>query len=494
MAGHTASVRAVLALVAFLALAAPAGAQECYTADPPPVTKPPHLLRFGITPGAAGSAGATQAQVAPEDAARAHAALRDLRPPGKVLVMRLNRLFWKDGDPAIREFGRRIDTYAAQGFRTESQVRYHPPEGKEGDIAAWEAYVRRVVRELARRRSLVALSITNEANLPVSPNTSDGAYAGVKDALVRGVEVAHEELARMGRGDVQVGFTLMWRWTPESDAQFWEDIGAKATPAFRRALDYVGLQVYPGLVWPPAPRPGVSAGAEVVEALTLIRRCYMPKAGLGAGVDLWVSENGYATNLGRTEASQVVALDSTVREVHRYSGELGISDYRWFNLRDNNSDGTDLFAAVGLLRDDYGPKPAFATFRGLVGLFGVSGDGVTGDGTISGRRTPRVNFRVSPRADRRGPRRFTTRGRLTRSGGLPAGSCGGVASVRYQAGRRTISLRRARVRRSCRFVSRVTFRDPRRFFGWRSLRVRVRFEGNTRLRPARARPKRVRVR
>src|SRR5829696_1324343 len=400
-------------LLCLLVWASPAAAQDdCLTADPPPVTKPAQPLRFGITPGAAGSAGAAQGQIAPEDEGAAAAALQDLRPPGKTLVMRMNRLFWKDGDEGIARFAGLIDKYEAQGFPTESQVRYHPPEGKAGDIAAWEAYVRRVVRELGKRRSLVALSITNEANLPISPNTSDGAHEGVKDALVRGVIVADQELARMGRGDVQVGFTLMWRYTPQSDAQFWEDIGAKATPAFRRAVDYVGLQIYPGLVWPPAPRPGVSAGAEVIEALTLLRRCYMPKASLGSDVDLWVSENGYATNLGRTEPDQATSLDSTVRALHAYSGELGISDYRWFNLRDNNSDGTDLFAAVGLLRDDYSPKPAFAGFRGLVGLFGVASGGGAGGGNGSGRVGPRVTFRVSPRTDRRGPRRFTTRGRL----------------------------------------------------------------------------------
>ena len=49
-----------------LTLAPSAAAQECMTADPPPVTKPAHALRFGITPGAAGSAGATRAQVAPD--------------------------------------------------------------------------------------------------------------------------------------------------------------------------------------------------------------------------------------------------------------------------------------------------------------------------------------------------------------------------------------------------------------------------------------------
>jgi Ca2+-binding RTX toxin-like protein len=129
--------------------------------------------------------------------------------------------------------------------------------------------------------------------------------------------------------------------------------------------------VYPHLVWPPLAIPGRSAGEEVVEALTLLRRCYMPAAGLGRSVDVWVSENGYATNGAGNEATQDSKLLSTVEEVHRYSGTLGVSDYRWFNLRDNDSSGTDLFSAVGLLRDDYSEKPAFATFRSLIDRFGT---------------------------------------------------------------------------------------------------------------------------
>jgi hypothetical protein len=49
---------------------------------------------------------------------------------------------------------------------------------------------------------------------------------------------------------------------------------------------------------------------------------------------------------------------------------LGVSDYRYFNLRDNNSDGADLFDAVGLLRGDYSEKPAFATYRSLIRGYG----------------------------------------------------------------------------------------------------------------------------
>ena len=449
----------VAALVALLGAAAPAAAQgddRCLTADPPPVTTPAQPLRFGITPQAAGSAGAAQAQVAPIDEDAAAAALRELKPRGKPLVMRLNRLFWADGDEGIARFAALADRYAAQGFRVESQVRYHPPEGSAGDIPAWERYVRKAVRELGRRPSVVAFSITNEANLPASPNTSDGAYEGVVDALVRGVVVAREELDSIGRTDVDVGFTLMWRWSPESDAKFWDDIAGRATPEFRAAVDYVGLQIYPGLVWPPAPRPGVSAGDEVLEALTLLRHCYMPIASLGEGVDVWVSENGYATNLGRTEADQTAALDSTVRAIHAYSGELGISDYRYFNLRDNNSSGTDLFAAVGLLRDDYSRKPAFGSYRDLVGAFGVP---------EAGRVVPRVVVR------RRGAR---VAGRVVLPRGVPPAACSGVVTVRFLGSAR----RSTAVGRGCSYAVRL----PR---GRRVARVVARFGGNFWLRPVR---------
>ena len=364
-----------LALLAIAPIASPAGARagsdpNCLTTDPPPVTAPAQPVRFGITPLSAGSAGASQLQPKPENRRAAIAALRQLRPPRKQLVLRLNRMFWSDGVAGIRRYARTVDRFARAGFDSELQIRYHPPEGQEGNMRAWRRYVRRATRKFGRRESVVALSITNEANFPVSPNTSDGSYAGVREAIVKGTITADRMLRRLGRRDVQLGFSFAWRYSPSSDRSFWQEIGRRATPEFRRALDYVGLQVYPHLVWPPVPRPGVSAGEETVEALTLLRRCYMPKARLGGNVDVWVSGNGYPTNLGRSEASQASELRSTLDAVHRYSGTLGITDYRYFNLRDNNSAGPDLFDAVGLLRDDYSRKPAFGVMGDAVARFG----------------------------------------------------------------------------------------------------------------------------
>src|SRR5215210_1637750 len=206
---------AMVALAAACSAApAPASAADCLEADPPPVTQPPQPLRFGITPQIAGSAGPAQGEAAPEDPVATIRALQRLEPNRRQLVLRLNRLFWADGDEGIRRFAERIDAYAAEGFASEVQVRYHPPEGDEGDIPAWEGFVRAAVRELARRPAVVAMSITNEANLPISPNTSDGAYEGVLDALVRGIVAARQEAAALGRPELPLGFTVMWRWSP----------------------------------------------------------------------------------------------------------------------------------------------------------------------------------------------------------------------------------------------------------------------------------------
>jgi hypothetical protein len=363
-------------LVAFaaLALGPPAAAQEgdpnCLTADPPPVQEPRHPVRFGITPLTAGSAGVSQLEPAPRDPEAERAALEALRPPGKQLILRLNRMFMSDGIEGIRKYARIVDRYARWGFDSELQVRYHPAAEDEGDMAAWRRFVRRSARILGKRESVRALSITNEANFSISPNTSDGSFEGVREAVVVGMIAADRTLRRHGRRDIELGFSFAWRFSPSSDRAFWEEIGERATPEFRKAVDYVGLQVYPHLVWPPFERPGVSAGEEVAEALTLLRGCYMPKAGLGPGVDVWVSENGYATNLGRSAGEQQTELETTLESVHEYSGELGISDYRYFNLRDNNSDGPDLFDAVGVLEDDYDRKPAFSTLRDGIASFG----------------------------------------------------------------------------------------------------------------------------
>src|SRR5437764_4275089 len=274
-----------LVLAVFVAPSpASASDQACLSAPVPPPTKPPHAVRFGITPLLAGTSGAVQEPPVPEDQAQTDAALQSLTPPGRQLVIRINRVFESEGRAGIDRAVSLAQHYAQLGFGVESQVRYHPTAAENGDMNAWVQYVRAATAALAQNPSLVALTITNEVNFPTSPNTSDGAYKNALDALVLGIVAAHQELAAIGRDDVSLGFSYAYRYLPSSDDQFWAGIAQRATPAFRRALDYVGVQLYPGLVYPPVLAPGQSAGDATLEAIALGRGCYRPLAGLASHV------------------------------------------------------------------------------------------------------------------------------------------------------------------------------------------------------------------
>ncbi|HBC93274.1 MAG TPA: hypothetical protein DCZ10_10370 [Pelotomaculum sp.] len=48
-----------------------------------------------------------------------------------------------------------------------------------------------------------------------------------------------------------------------------------------------------------------------------------------------------------------------------------ISHYVLFDLRDADSSKNDLFHQYGILRDDYIPKPAYATFKKLIQELGI---------------------------------------------------------------------------------------------------------------------------
>jgi hypothetical protein len=325
---------------------------------------------MGVDPELAGSVGTGQSAAVPLDEAKDIAALHALTPPGKAMVLRVNRLFWADGEEGIKRFQEIVARHDAAGFDSELQVRYHPASGDEGNIDKWVAYVRHVVDVFGPDRHVVAMTITNEVNLNVSENTSDGAYDRATDALVEGIKAARDEADRIGRTDLVFGFTFAYRWNPGSDAKFWTAL-AGAGDAFRRALGFVGIDDYPGAFWPPVIPPNSSPGHELVIALATLRRCFMPKAGLGDGVPIWITENGYQSGAQGDDAGQATAAEDMVRSAASVAGTYGVTDYRWFNLRDNRTGSPAIFDTTGLLRDDYSEKPAFPRFRSLVASLGA---------------------------------------------------------------------------------------------------------------------------
>lgn len=369
---------AVICALAGIQAAAAAAASDPYCTGSYGAAAPRQAaagLRFGIDPGIAGSAGGVQLPSVPDDPARDQAAVQALAPPGRAMVVRLNRLFWSDGQAGIDSFKTQVARYTRAGFEAEIQVRYHPAQGQAGNLAAWVAYVRHVVDTFGPNRRVVSMTITNEVNVNFSPNTSDGYYSGAEDALIQGIEAAHAEALRMGFRQLRFGFTYAYRFSPQGDAAFFSYLAAHGGPSFERALGFVGVDFYPGAVYPPAMAPGESYRAELAQAAGVVRDCYLPMAQIPGTVPIWFTENGVSTGT-LSEAQQAAALTELTRAACAYSRTFNITDYRWFNLRDSNSNPpasliAPAFTSFGLLRDDYSAKPSFAAYRAAIAACGA---------------------------------------------------------------------------------------------------------------------------
>jgi hypothetical protein len=359
-------------------------------------------LRFGIDPGIAGSAGGVQLPSVPDDPAKDLAAVQALDPSGRALVVRLNRLFWSDGQAGIDAFLHQVALYTGAGFDVELQVRYHPPSGEAGDIPGWLNYVRHVVDSFGANPRVVSMTITNEVNVTFSPNTSDGYYAGARDALIQGIEAAHAEAQAKGYRQLRFGFTYAYRFSPQGDAAFFSYLGSHGGAAFRRALGFVGVDFYPGTIYPTVMAPGDTYRAELAQAAGVVRDCYGPMAGIASTVPIWFTENGVSTGT-LSEAAQAAALTELVQAACAYSGTYKITDYRWFNLRDSSSGPPQSlvgpsFSSFGLLRDDYSAKPSFAAYRAQIGACGARPAATTRRPRAHRRRARRpVHRRVRPR-------------------------------------------------------------------------------------------------
>jgi hypothetical protein len=326
-------------------------------------------LVFGVYPGGAAGTVGPSGPVAPEDPARRMAALTQLRPPRRPFVLHLYASYTgADGWSAVQQVGREIAEYGNAGFQTELVAAYRPSDGgSPADVAGFVEFVRDAVRSFGPVPGFDSLQITNEANQGGSPNTSDGYYAGAKDALIDGVVAAKGEIRKHGLGNVKVGFNWAYA-TDRAERAFWRYLGHRGGRRFVEDLDWVGLDAYPG-TWGPAlgeRGPAAETTSFIDGALHALRVTYMPLAGLRSTVPLQVSETGFPTGPGRTEAMQVTVMKAAVEAIYHARGEYNITGLRWFDLRDADSSSQSFESQYGLMRDDYSPKPAFGAYRTLV--------------------------------------------------------------------------------------------------------------------------------
>ena len=461
------AVTAILVALAALAAAPVAGAQDqqCLgeTSAENVTPMPGPALRFGITPGVqTGQLGTgPQPPRTPEDPEKQLAALNALRPPGVPFVLRLHRFFWSEGEEGVQRFLALADRYTRAGFLVELQLRYHPNEQQEGDIAAWTAHVRDVVRRFGPNRRVIGIQVTNEVNLPNSPDSSDGYYERGRDALIQGVIAAKDEARRRGHDQLTIGFNWAYRWTPDGDRSFWNYLRDNGGPGFVASLDWIGLDAYPGTFFPPASSPGGERDG-LVNAMDSLR-CYARGAGIPDSIPIHVEENGWPTSPTRSYARQVEAMETQIRAFHDFRGTYNVTDYRWFNLRDGDSTSPNFQQQYGIMTDLYEEKPAFARYRSLIDELSIreAGGSPSPQGRLRLRiRCKRQRWRVWAHGPTDGVRRVTffvdgrrrARDRRPPFRRLLASSLPGrhriVARVRSRDGRYRLARRAAGCRRA----------------------------------------------
>ena len=368
---------AVVATALFVAMMfwAPARGREATSLTPPacdpgtpapaePV-KPPHPITFGVT--AAGQIHSTTPASVPEDPARTVAALKELAS-GRPLVARIHHVWFADGKEAIKQAVRDAHRYTRAGMRVSVQLRYGKVGGFTPTPDGYATWLRMAVRRLGRVSGVRSLEIGNEFNLIDQPESSDGFYPDALEALVDGMIAADDAARKGGFERIKLGFTWFYQSDPSREEEFWTFL-RDAGDRFRVALDWVGMNAYPGTFEFPryVPRtPHPLVGQELVRGATLLRNCYMTLAEIPASTPIRITENSYPMGMGRTEDDQASALSSSVDAIRAYSGDLNVTDYWYFTLRDVSSGSLKYESNYGLLKSDYSPKAAFDAYRTYV--------------------------------------------------------------------------------------------------------------------------------
>jgi hypothetical protein len=328
----------------------------------------PKPLVFGIYPGGPIGAVGRTGRAAPDDFSEQLAALKRLRAPGRPFVLHLYASFsGPHSQSAAGQLGSEVASYTGAGFEIELVLTYRPANGDQTeDVAGYVSFVRDAVRAFGSLPGFVGLQITNEVNVRNAPNAADGYYAGAEDALTKGVIAAKAEARRDGFDHVRVGFNWAFALDP-GEKSFWRRLGDRGGDAFRRSLDWVGLDVYPGTWGPKSVAPTIAATTRktMLRSFAALRN-FMRLARISRDVSLHVSENGFPTGPGRTQSMQAAALRAAIAAVIASRSRYRITDYRWFDLRDADSSSSSFEDHYGLMDDRYAPKAAFNVYRAVI--------------------------------------------------------------------------------------------------------------------------------
>ncbi|HEX3833215.1 MAG TPA: hypothetical protein VHW04_14660 [Solirubrobacteraceae bacterium] len=328
-------------------------------------------LHFGIYPWAgAGTVNPADPQV-PDDPALALAAVKALKGAHTLTVHLYGQYTGTDSSEADTLLSD-AKWWSDNGLRVEMVLRYRPARSELA--AGYVPWVQSIATRLAALPGLAALQIGNEPNNTTSAAAGDGAYPGAINAIAHGVPTARKALVAAGRSDVKVGFNWAAGNSPCTTEPMWSQLKAAGGSAFTSSVGWVGIDVYPGTWSAPSQTTFPTASlvnATITDSLRCLRTRHMVTAGLPTSVSITVAETGYPTDADRSEATQAAVLQQTIASVESVRAKYGVTDLRWFSLRDANTASGQLENGYGLLHDDYSPKPAFAAYQEIIAAEGA---------------------------------------------------------------------------------------------------------------------------
>lgn len=318
-------------------------------------------LIFGIYPGGHTGFGSGQAITA-DDPARIHEALGHLQAGNSPILVRGYLPYTGSLSTAQAlaiKTPRAVEQYIQDGRKLDLVLQFRQP-----DLDGWLTFIRQAIR---RYNSMLAtLQITEEANVTMTPEV-DGCIPQVREALVRGVITAKEEIQRSGL-DIQVGFNAAPSFDPADD--FWPAISALGGQAFLDALDYVGFDFFPDVFRPLPDAREATLRTAVAGVLSHFRNVSLAAGNIPQTYPIHITEHGWPTGPARSPERQAEVVELVIRTIHEHRKQFNITHYEHFALRDANSSNPDLLSQFGLLRDDYHPKPAFERYCQLIAELG----------------------------------------------------------------------------------------------------------------------------
>jgi hypothetical protein len=267
-----------------------------------------------------------------------------------------------DGD--VSEALDQVAQFAQIGALVELSLNYHD---HTGDVQRWCGFIEQVVRH--HGSAVGSIGITNEANLADVPFAPDGAYPNALEALVDGVLVASATKQNVA-ATANLGFSAAADAGANlASVHFWKAVAGRGGEAFATGLGFAGLTIYPGGF--SGPPPTTEDLIERIGAALNSYRTQLASAGIPRTVPIRVTEFGWPTGPGRSEADQAEILATIINTIAGLSAEIGVSHLELFALRDADSATEDTFGHFGVLRDDYTPKLAYHVLRTLIQTHGA---------------------------------------------------------------------------------------------------------------------------